>query len=135
MAEEVSPAAEAVEDAEEDKPLERFTATCLSGGSIKEVWMPETKVVSGFTFIKLFKGCLELSSESSSERQTTSQQHQRSTQELRRQACNEALRRAIVQAAEAEGSKVPGRIRRVRQEDEFIASRTVVVDPPMHLLD
>ncbi|OLQ00277.1 hypothetical protein AK812_SmicGene17089 [Symbiodinium microadriaticum] len=129
-----------VQDEEEgDKPLKMFTAVCLSGGNIKGVWMPETQTVSGFTFIRLSKWCKKLTQYVTGKAMNLHQQRPINSinvqwfitmQELRRQACNEALKRVIVQAAEAEGSKIPEKIRPARQEDEFIAGRTVIVTPP-----
>eukprot|EP00439_Symbiodinium_sp_Y106_P047006 s2541_g6.t1 len=128
-------------ESEDEKPLRIFTATCVSGKNIKGVWMPETQIVGGYTFIKLHKWCRELTqfvtgralqAHCNSRRplHNINVQWFVTMEELRKQACDDALKRVIVQAAEAEGSEIPKNIRPARQEDEFIAGRSVLVTAP-----
>lgn len=126
---------------DDDEPLQIYTVTCISGGGLKGAWMPTIEVASGVSFIRLHKWDrqlnkyitgkpLNLYTGSSKPKNSINVQWFHTMTELRRQACDEALKRLIVQAAEATGGKVPEKIRPATQADEFLAGRFVTVQAP-----
>ncbi|CAE7872584.1 unnamed protein product, partial [Symbiodinium sp. KB8] len=48
----------------------------------------------------------------------------------RQEACDSAVKKVIVEAAEAEGKPVPKRIRPARDDDQFLIGKTVMLDCP-----
>ncbi|CAE7205345.1 unnamed protein product [Symbiodinium sp. CCMP2592] len=126
---------------QDDQPLKIYTATCISGGGLKGVWMPTIEEASGVTFIKLNKWdrqltqyvtgkSLNLFSGSKKPKNSINVHWFQTMTDLRRQACNDSLKKLIVQAAEASGGKVPEKIRPATQADEFLAGRFVTVQAP-----
>ena len=49
---------------------------------------------------------------------------------LRHQACDAAVKKVIIEAAQAEGKEPPAKIRQARPEDEFLIGSSVVIDVP-----
>ena len=128
-------------EAVDDRPLQIYTATCISGGGLKGVWMPTIEVASGVSFIKLNKWDrhlthyitgkpLNLHAGGKKPKNSINVEWFQTMTDLRRQACNDSLKKLIVQAAEASGGKVPEKIRPATQADEFLAGRFVTVQAP-----
>ena len=128
-------------EVEDDRPLQIYTATCISGGGLRGVWMPTIEVASGVSFIRLHKWDrhltqyitgkpLNLHAGGKKPKNSINVEWFQTMVDLRRQACNESLKRLIVQAAEASGGKVPEKIRPATQADEFLAGRFVTVQAP-----
>ncbi|CAE7278616.1 unnamed protein product [Symbiodinium sp. CCMP2456] len=122
-----------------ETPIKIYTAICIEGAGLKKKsWQPAIQSVSGTNFAKFNKWDRYLTTFvtgkglrlHSSKEHNINRQWFRTMEELRKAACQESLKRVIVQAAEAEGTPVPPKIRPATQQDEYLAGRTVQVTGP-----
>eukprot|EP00439_Symbiodinium_sp_Y106_P024521 s8377_g3.t1 len=127
------------QDDEEELPIKIYTALCIEGAGLKKkTWQPAIQIVSGTNFVKLQKWDRFLTQFVTGKglRLHSSKEHNINRQwfhimaELRREACQESLKRVIVQAAESEGNPPPQKIRLAMQQDEYLAGRIVQIKAP-----
>eukprot|EP00439_Symbiodinium_sp_Y106_P061854 s1534_g9.t1 len=122
-----------------ERPIRIFTAVCIEGAGLKKKsWQPAVQTVSGCSYLKLNKWDRYLTQFVTGKgmRLHCNKEHNINVQwfhtmvELRRGACQESLSKVILQAAEAEGTPAPKKIRQATQQDEYLAGRTVKVQAP-----
>ena len=127
------------QEGEEELPIKIYTAVCIEGAGLKKkTWQPAIQIVSGTKFVKLQKWDRFLTQFVTGKglRLHGSKEHNINRQwfhtmaELRREACQESLKRVIVQAACAEGNPPPQKIRVAMQQDEYLAGRIVQIKAP-----
>ncbi|CAE7357935.1 unnamed protein product [Symbiodinium sp. CCMP2592] len=124
---------------QEEVPIRIFTAITIEGAGLKKAtWQPAVQVVSGCNYIKLNKWDRDLTlfvtgkglRLHSGKEHNINRQWFSTVAELRKEACQESLKRVIKEAAEAEGTPIPQKIRAATQQDEYLAGRTVQVLAP-----
>ncbi|CAE7256773.1 unnamed protein product [Symbiodinium sp. CCMP2592] len=124
---------------QEELPIRIFTAITIEGAGLKKAtWQPAVQVVSGCNYIKLTKWDRDLTlfvtgkglRLHSGKEHNINRQWFSTVAELRKEACQESLKRVIKEAAEAEGTPIPQKIRAATQQDEYLAGRTVQVLAP-----
>ena len=139
---------EAVQDeVDEEKPVKVYKATCVSGGGLgNAVWLPETAFVGGQEYIKLAKWDRDLTKLCTNKAMNLYTSGKKplnninceffpNMASLRCTACNQALKKVMEQAAQAEGVPLPGKLRPATAQDKFVAGQTVVVEAPAILDD
>lgn len=125
---------------EEEKPVEVKRVLAITGGGLRDPWIPEITLVNGTEYIKLSKWCPSLTKfctgTSKKMHRSRGGEHKLHTinvmlfqqlTERRRQACNQAVRDLILTNAEADGQEPPQKFRPATQQDEYLVDRTVQV--------
>ncbi|CAE7255078.1 OTUD4 [Symbiodinium microadriaticum] len=126
---------QAADVAEMDVPIQIFKATCIKGPHLKQPWLPDVQSVSGVDYIKLGKWDRDLTLFATGIPLNFAATKRRAShninviwfedmKRLRQEACDSAVKKVIVEAAEAEGKPVPKRIRPAREEDQFLIGKT-----------
>eukprot|EP00439_Symbiodinium_sp_Y106_P082018 s1148_g21.t1 len=142
MAEEVVERDGEPEDEEQEQPIAIFKATCIRGPGLKAPWMPAVQTIGGIEYIKLVKWDRELTmfctgkalvfggDGSKKPAHNINVRWFEDTCILRQHACDAAVKRVIIEAAQAEGKEPPAKIRQARPEDEFLIGSSVMIDVP-----
>ncbi|CAE7472204.1 unnamed protein product [Symbiodinium sp. KB8] len=130
------------DEQDEEKPVRLYKATCVSGGGLgSSVWLPEVTVVGGQEFLRFSKWDRDLTKLctkkpmnlwTSGKKPLNNINVELFSQlaSLRMQACNQALKKVMEQAAEAEGVPLPSKIRQATAQDAFVAGQSVVIQAP-----
>ena len=130
------------EGEEQEQPIAIFKATCIRGPGLKAPWMPAVQTIGGVDYIKLVKWDRELTMFCTGKalvfggdatKRSVHNINVRWFQDvaiLRHQACDAAVKKVIIEAAQAEGKEPPAKIRQARPEDEFLIGSSVIIDVP-----
>ena len=132
---------EPADEAAMDAPIQIFKATCIKGPNLKQPWLPDVQSVSGVDYIKLGKWDRDLTLFATGTPLNFAATRKRPShninviwfedmKKVRQEACDSAVKKVIVEAAEAEGKPVPKRIRPAREDDQFLIGKTVMLDCP-----
>eukprot|EP00439_Symbiodinium_sp_Y106_P081249 s52_g20.t1 len=125
----------------EDQPVLIYKATCIKGPGLRSPWMPAVQTVSGVEYVKLVKWDRDLTLFCTGQPMNLHTKAKKplnninvawfeEMKTLRQQACDSAVKKVILEAAEAEGKPPPAKIRAAQAEDEFLVGGSVVLDVP-----
>ena len=121
-------------------PLTIQKVTAISGGGLRHPWYPCTREVEGRQYLKLLKWDRDLTRFVSGKGMNLSRGRPSNhiggvrffteLAELRKEACNQAMVKLVRDSCLEAGQEPPAKVRPATQSDEWLASRTVVVEVP-----
>lgn len=115
-----------------------FRVTAVSGPCLKSPWLPDVQTVEGVEYIRLTKWSPQLTKlctgrtkqlHNKKEQHTMNVQWFQDTTQLRREACDAAVKRLILENVPA-NTEPPAKIRRAIQQDEYMVGRSILVNMP-----